>query len=160
MTVVNDRCVASAGLDHTIRVQCRDATRQRSLNNHSGSVTDLALRPADSGQSRPMIASSSEDQTVRFWQPTIGRLVRFVQLEIEPECLLWTSDGKRLVAACRDGSLIVVDPDTAAIVDQHHSDCGWIHCMQWLEESKRIVAGGQNGEAYNGDQGFHQSLRV
>ena len=51
---------------------------------------------------RPLIASSGEDNTVRFWQPTIGRLVKFVKLPSVPLDIDWTVDGARVVAACQN----------------------------------------------------------
>ena len=36
-----------------------------------------------------MVASASADRTIRIWQPTIGRLVRYVRLEAEPLSIAW-----------------------------------------------------------------------
>ena len=73
----------------------------RILDNHTGTIRDLATRPGD--HAVPYLASASADKTVRIWQPSIGRLVRFVRLPAEPLAIAWTSDGKRLAASCIDG---------------------------------------------------------
>jgi len=53
---------------------------------------------------------------VRFWQPTIGRLVRFARLDRAPLAIAWTPDGKTLWAACRDGHVRAINPDDAAVI--------------------------------------------
>ena len=67
--------LVSTGVDQNIRVwDLASGELIRSLNNHTLPVHDLALRPDASGL--PMIVSAGDDRTVRFWQPTIGRMVK------------------------------------------------------------------------------------
>ena len=107
--------VVTAGLDNSLRVWNSDGARViRSFNNHVGPVFDLAVRPGSSV--RPMLASCSKDGTVRLWQPTIGRMVRFARLKAVPRCLAWSGDGKVLFAGCSDGAIRAMDPETTEIL--------------------------------------------
>jgi hypothetical protein len=65
-----------------------------------------------------MVASISEDRTVRFWQPTLGRMVRFARFKAQPVAAQWTRDGKSLVVAFADRSVRRIDPDTARVVSE------------------------------------------
>jgi WD40 repeat protein len=107
----------TAGIDQTLRViDVRRGEPLRTLHNHTAPVHAIAMQPAFA-PSLPVVASISDDRTVRFWQPTIGRMMRFTRLESIPLCLAWSSDGARLVAGCADGALRVIDPQTAAVID-------------------------------------------
>ncbi|MEM9368704.1 MAG: hypothetical protein AAGD07_22155 [Planctomycetota bacterium] len=98
----------SGGLDASIRVWNRETWQmERSLTIHTGPVTALEVKPAEAGL--PMIASASRDRTIRFWQPTIGRMVRFAKTDRVPLDLAWSVDGT-LLASCDDGSVLCIDP--------------------------------------------------
>ncbi|HEX5103689.1 MAG TPA: hypothetical protein VFV87_07770, partial [Pirellulaceae bacterium] len=73
----DDDLVLSAGVDQAIRVlDPAGGQVRRSLDNHTAAVRGLAVRPGKH-DGPPMVASAGADRTVRFWQPAIGRLVRF-----------------------------------------------------------------------------------
>ena len=78
----------------------------RVLDNHTDEVRDLAPRPR--GEGLPMIASAAADRTVRLWQPTIGRLVRFARLPADLRDSLavdrHVADESRIAAAIDDGA--------------------------------------------------------
>jgi WD40 repeat protein len=89
----------------------------RTLDNHTATVHDLAVRPGQPGDAPPLVASVSDDRTLRLWQPTIGRMVRFAKLSSPPLAVAWSADGKRLATSCIDGHLRVLDPDTLQATD-------------------------------------------
>ncbi|MBC7968005.1 MAG: hypothetical protein H7Z17_19015, partial [Fuerstia sp.] len=110
--VRDDTTLLSCGLDQSLRVwDCDRGTVVRSLTNHTQPITSLAVQPS-AGSSIPMVATGSEDKTVRLWQPTIGRLVRFQRLSSPVTALTWTTDGQAIVAGCQDGILRIVQADT------------------------------------------------
>jgi WD40 repeat protein len=112
--LVEDRFVSSS-VDHTIRLWSIDQhSNLKTFSNHLDRVLQLALRPATQGESAlPLVASISSDKTVRFWQPTIGRMVRFARLESTPTCVAWSPTGKAIYVGTESGALYCFDPETA-----------------------------------------------
>ncbi len=141
-----DDLVLSAGRDQSIRVLEPDTGKiRRSFDNHSAAVCDLAIRPGD----RPgpiMIASCGADRTVRFWQPTIGRLVRFAKLPSPPTAVTWTPSGSHALAACEDGKLRSVDPETIAVKELAPALAGVAYAVAALPNGSAAVLAGASGE--------------
>ncbi len=137
--------VLSAGFDQVLRVWNINegiiAERPlRNLDNHSGAVCDLAVRPG--GHAVPYIATASLDQTVRFWQPTIGRLVRFARIPVEPSSITWSLDGERLAVGCSDGKLRILNPNNAEIEQTLDGIEDWIFEVTAAADGSFAVAGG------------------
>jgi WD40 repeat protein len=114
------------------------------MSQHTGTVTDLEACPIREG-GPTLVASAAEDRTVRLWQPTIGRLVRFGRLESAPLCISWSLDGNWLFAGCRDGTVAVINPNSAKIVKTIHVFEGWVHTLEMHPGGSILVAGGPDG---------------
>jgi WD40 repeat protein len=141
-----DQMIVTASADQSLRVwEAVSGRLVRSLENHTAAVRSLAVRPQPPG-AQPMIASAGADGTVRFWQPAIGRMVRFARLPDEPLDLAWTANGNRLLAACRDGRLRVIDPDTAEITSDLPALDGWAYTVASAPDGEAAIVGGENGE--------------
>lgn len=138
---VDDELLVSGGIDRSIRLWEIGGRQRRSLDNHTGAVRALALRPSPDGL--PLIASAGGDRTVRFWQPTIGRLVRFTRLASAPLDIAWTRDGKWLLAGCEDGHLRVIDPETVALVQDEPVLDGWAYSV--AAGPRSVLIGGDRG---------------
>lgn len=131
----------TAGVDASLRLwDARTGELVRTLPNHTLPVHDLAVRP---GTTPPLVVSVSDDRTVRFWQPTVGRLVRFARLEAVPLAVTWSAAGA--VVACKDGRVRVIDPDTAEVTDDRPA----------LDGPAYSVAVGPDGSALVGGRGGH-----
>lgn len=148
----DEQLLVSAGLDNSLRVWDVNTDQStnaiplvRSLNIHTQPVLDLALRPSDGGL--PAVASASEDRTVRLWQPTIGRMVRFARLDATPLSLAWFPDGSRLAAACTDGRVRIIDPDVVQVTQNVQALDGWAYALAIHPSDLSIVVGGTNGAA-------------
>lgn len=149
----------TAGIDQGIRVwEIGSAELKRNMAIHVRPISAIAVRPSTEGL--PMIASASDDSTVRFWQPTIGRMVRFARLPSPPRDLAWLRDGSRIVACCNDGNVYGIDPDTVEVTGPLGGLSGgadgdksvgesqssrWAYCIAVHPNDKSVVVGGADG---------------
>lgn len=146
LCLLNDgKTLVTAGADHSVRVwDLESAKLIRNENQHTKPVHALALRPAEGGL--PMVASASGDRTIRLWQPTIGRMVRYVRLEAEPLNITWLIDGSKLVASCVDGRVRVIDPDEVKVTQNLPAIDGWAYAIAMHPIDHSIAVGGTNGQ--------------
>lgn len=118
---------------------------RRSLTNHTGPVTGLALKPQADPAALPMLTSAGRDRTVRFWQPTIGRLIRFVRLTTGVTAVAWTKDGSAVVAASEDGSVSRIDHTTLEVTSLLPPTGDRIHCVAVNPIESTAVVGTATG---------------
>jgi len=143
--VAQKRLLVSSGLDRSLRVWSLDRSDLiHSLDHHTLPVHDIALRPAAPGL--PMLASVSDDRTVRLWQPTIGRMVRFVRLSSRPLDVDWLPDGSTVVVACADGRVRRIDPAEAKVTEDIPAVDGWAYSLAVHPADGSIVVGGRDGQ--------------
>ena len=136
----------SAGVDQTIRLlNPASGATIRSFENHTGPVRDLALRPGNS-VGPPLVASAASDRTVRLWQPTNNRLVRWARLPVAPTAICWTASGSHVLAACEDGRLRAVDPETVAVTELAGQLAGWAYAVVALPDGKAAAIAGERGQ--------------
>ena len=145
--LAESKTVVSGSRDQTLRVWNADTGENlRTLHNHSGDVHALALKPSADTAGLPMVASCSADLTIRFWQPTIGRMVRFIRLPSEPLCIAWFNGGERLIAGCRDGRARIIDPVSVTELETIQVSNEWIHCVAVDPKGERAALGTHDGE--------------
>ena len=139
------KILVSAGADQSLRVwELETGGLLRSLNQHTAVVNALALRPVENGL--PMIASAASDRTIRFWQPTIGRMVRYIRLDAVPLSLAWFSDGKRIVAGCNDGHVRIVDSQELTVLRESPTIDGWAYAIKSHPTDESVVVAGSNAQ--------------
>lgn len=144
---LDDGKLISAGRDQSLRLWDAETGRTlRSLDNHTAAVSGLAVRPGVAAGAPPWIASIGADRTLRLWQPTIGRMVRLARLPSEPLAVEWTADGSRVAAACADGHLRLVDPETVEIVHDVMAFVGWAYALARAPGDGSFLVAGQNGQ--------------
>ena len=137
--------IVSAGVDQSIRTWNIDenvANPKAVLDNHTGIVRDIARRPGT--HTIPYLASGSSDKSIRIWQPSIGRLVRFARLTVEPLAIAWSLDGMKIGVGCVDGKLRVVDANTVEVEQVLHAIDGWAYSVLAAPDGSFAV-GGSNG---------------
>ena len=141
------KTLVSGGNDNSLRVwSLKTGKLIRSFNNHTHPIHDLAVHPSKDKDALPMVVTVSEDRSVRLWQPTIGRMVRFVRLDKAiPLAVRWTPDGSRIIIACSDGHVRVIDPDTVAIVRDTPAISGWAYSLDVHPNGREAVVGGADG---------------
>ncbi|MAB88858.1 MAG: hypothetical protein CMJ90_05310 [Planctomycetes bacterium] len=134
----------SGSIDQSLRVWNADTGELiRSLSQHTGSIHALALRPSTDGL--PMVASSATDRTIRFWQPTIGRMVRYVRLPSEALSIAWIN-GETIIASCGDGKLRVVNAFTVQIERELPAVDKLGYSLAVHPTDGSVAVGGLNGE--------------
>jgi WD40 repeat protein len=142
----SDEFILSASIDQTIRVlKPPRGETVRSLDNHTAAVRDLAIRPG-MYPGPAVIASAGADRTVRFWQPAIGRLVRFARLPVGPNSICWSGNGAHLLAACEDGRLRAIDYESLAITELPDRLDGWAHAVAVLPGGQSALLAGERGQ--------------
>lgn len=136
--------IVTAGVDQSLRVWDFDAEEPlRSLNQHTGPVHALAVRPVQEGL--PIIASASSDFTIRFWQPTIGRMIRYIRLSAAPLAITWINGGSHLVAGCDDGHIRVIDYDRLTVENDQDVMDGWVYAVKAHPFDGSVAAAGSGG---------------
>lgn len=153
----DSRMVASAGVDQTLRLwNAVNGEHIRTLDNHVDTVNGIAARPPlpssgeiptnqSAGALLPVVATIGEDSTLRLWQPTTGRLMRFARLDSIPRAVAWSSDGDHLLAACNDGRVRVLNPDTMAQEAELPGFDGRIHELIVDPRTPQILITGDAG---------------
>ncbi len=145
-------CV-TCGLDGSLRLWRRQHDEWKTvlvLNQHRGPVWRLESRPKLPAQGFPQVMTCSGDQTVRLWQPTIGRMVRFVRLKrAVPVTGAWTFDGRWYAVGSDDGVLRWVDPESANIVESVRVSEGRITSVAAAPGRPAVVVGDDLGKVSN-----------
>lgn len=137
--------LVTAGADRSLRVWgLKSSELVRNLSQHTGPVNALAVRPADDGL--PMVATAAEDRTIRFWQPTIGRMMRYARLESEPLAIAWLPGGRRLAAACVDGSVRIVHPEEVTVECTLEGVDGWAYALAAHPADGSLCVGGPHAQ--------------
>ena len=143
------KTLISVGIDQTIRLwDSTDGSHVRTLDNHVGTVNAISSRPPDSSEGTSVVetvATISEDCTVRFWQPTIGRLMRFSRLPSAPRSLSWSKSGDQLFVGCNDGMVRVLDFNSMAVIKTLDSDVGRLNELIIDFERNKMLVGGTQG---------------
>ena len=140
------REILSVGVDQTVRLwNSGDGTHLRTLDNHVGTINDIAVRPASASQSADIVATISEDHTVRLWQPRIGRLMRFKRLADVPRCLAWSSDATKLYVGCNDGRVRIIDAESMEVEAEIDSLVGRVYELTVVQDRNEILTAGEAG---------------
>lgn len=135
----------TAGVDQTIQIwEVADGRPIRTLSNHVGSVNQLGFRPAAGGAST-VLASISEDRTVRLWQPKLPRLMRFAKLSSPPRAFVWLKSGDHLAVGCNDGIVRILDFDELKAVKELAGEVGRIHVLAAHPKEAKLIVGGERG---------------
>ena len=142
--------IVSGALDQNIRIwNVETGELVRTLNNHTRAIHELRKRPqVNDSQTRrlPMLVSVSDDRTVRLWQPTIGRLVRFCRLDVVPLSVAWQTNGVWLTVACDDGSVRNIHPDTMEVLSVTSAAQAWLYAIRAHPTDGSLAVGSREGQ--------------
>jgi WD40 repeat protein len=143
---LNQESILSASADQTIRMwHGVEGSQIRTLDNHVGIVNSIAVGPRKEGAMTTMLASVSEDRTIRLWQPNTGRLMRFLRLASVPRCLVWSTDGNHLYVGCNDGVIRVIEVSGLTLAKEIDGKVGRIHELVICPKRNALLVGGESG---------------
>jgi WD40 repeat protein len=146
--------LATCSLDTTIRTW-RTATpftteplsNRRTLNQHTHAILGMSCNFLNPQQ--PLLATFSEDQTVRLWHPLTGRMLRFVRIaDDRVSACAWSSTGDQLWIGTRGGWLQQIDVATATILHRQHVAEDWITAIICLPDRSVLYGTGEGQVAH------------
>lgn len=148
---LSDREVMTSSRDGTIRTWglASEVEPKRILNQHIGEVLAIARAPQGERESNalPIVASIGEDRTVRFWQPTIGRMMRFHRMvDDSPTAIAWEPSGRTLIVGTRGGKVLWIDSGTAAVLKETVVANETIFAVCVGDEGSLVMVGTAQGE--------------
>jgi hypothetical protein len=80
-----------------------------------------------------------------MWQPTIGRMMRFIKLATKPICGTISDHDKRIYVGCHDGSVQSIDAQTMQLINQRTTKLDSIFEITLAPDKRHLVACGIGG---------------
>ncbi len=142
---LSDDVVASSSRDATLRLwSASQGSLIRTLNHHTDQTMGMVRAPLS--DSPPVVASFGLDRTVRFWQPLIGRMMRFVRLDqTVGTAIAWCDGGKTLAVGTRNGHVLKIDAQQAKVFQEVTVSDDWIVSLACNPDGT-VVCGTTTGE--------------
>ena len=140
----------STGSDRSVKVwNVRENILHRTFAHHTGVVFAADLRPVATDQSTlPFyVATASADQTVRIWQPEIGRMVRIVRNhETDLFTVAYHPSGNWLASGGEDGTVRYIDAQTDKILQEKKAHDDWIYALAFSPDGTFMASGDWSGK--------------
>lgn len=146
----------STSLDQSVRVfelkadaGSLELTQLRVLDQHTREVQGLTVaRGASRFQNGKLtVATWGDDRTLRFWQPSNGRLLRFARLDHEVAAAAWDNAGRSVFAALTSGALVQISLETAKVNSVKETSTP-VTKMLFQQQPAQVIAGDLNGQIH------------
>lgn len=132
------RWVASAGRDKRVLVvEMGESESIRTLEGHTGEITSLTWV----GET---LASGGWDKTLRLWDVAEGHERIMIPFEDWVRDLAASPDGRTLAAACKDGTVALIDlltMETMRVLEVH---IGGVDAVAFSPDGALLVTGGRD----------------
>ena len=116
------------------------ATPLRLLLGHKSDVTCSCWHPRGT-----MLATGSDDLTVRLWDMRSGQSVRLLEgVEAKVECIAQAADGSMVAAGCTDGSAVVWDMGSGKVLTSLRRSNGAVLSMAFSSTDAVLATGGSD----------------
>lgn len=114
----------------------------KKLTGHRKRVTCIRFHPQTD-----MVASTSEDSTVRLWAPDGGPDRRISYFRKPALWLDWSKDGNFLASCGEEGSVLVCDKGGNFVCDLRNAE-GALRSVKWSPDSYFLAAASDNDAVY------------
>jgi WD40 repeat protein/energy-coupling factor transporter ATP-binding protein EcfA2 len=130
--------IASASWDKTIKLwRVTDGQLLKTLSGHTGRVYGISFSP---NPSKAMIASSSNDGTIKLWNPD-GRMLKTLSGHTDViHNLSFSPDGQTLVSSSHDKTIKLWRVGDGKLLKTLRGHTNWVHQVKFSPDGQLIVS--------------------
>ncbi|MDJ0703798.1 MAG: pentapeptide repeat-containing protein, partial [Leptolyngbyaceae cyanobacterium MO_188.B28] len=160
------KLLASGSEDRTIKIwDVQTGKCLRTLNEHNGKVFSVVFHPTDSrhlGQgASPLLASGSEDKTIKLWNVTTGECLNTLKGHDHwIRSLAFNSDGQLLVSGGDDQTVRMWDVRTGKCLNTLEGHDHWVRSVAFSPDGQMIVSGSDDQTVRTWDAETGQCLSI
>ena len=157
----NPLFIAYGGINNfDIRMRYSDDGDWRGeVSGHTSTVISLAFKP-----NSYLLASGSEDNTVRIWDVSDNNNLRHVRTlrghTDDVKSVAWSPNGRTLASASEDGTVRLWNPNNGinfAVLRGHTSV---VNCVAWSPDGRILASGSDDNTVRLWDPDTHATRRV
>ena len=101
--------------------------------------------PIKGTQDSRLLASSSDDTTVKIWESATGRCISTLQGHTSPVCsVAWSRDRTRLASGSIDKRVKIWDLATGQCVSTLKGHTDWVRSVAWSQDMTQLASGSDN----------------